>query len=142
MLGDRTTDLELADNLGLPAILIGDGSGDTLTWAEAARKLLGRFRRATVARRTKETEISVSVDLDDASTPAKVSTGIGYYDHMLEQVSRHGGFALELQCKGDLEVDEHHTIEDVALALGEALDRAADGRGPGPGGRGPGWPAV
>ena len=124
VLGDRETDLELAANLGLPAIRIGDGLGDSLTWPQAARKLLGRFRRASVARRTKETDITVSVDLDDAAAPAKVSTGIGYYDHMIEQIARHGGFALELECKGDLEVDEHHTIEDVALALGEALGQA------------------
>lgn len=124
VIGDRETDVELADNLGLPAIRVGDGSAGTLAWPDVARKLLGRFRRASVHRRTKETDITVSVDLDDPDTPAKVSTGIGYYDHMLEQVAKHGGFALTLTCTGDLDVDEHHTIEDAALALGEALDRA------------------
>ncbi|MFN2167717.1 MAG: bifunctional histidinol-phosphatase/imidazoleglycerol-phosphate dehydratase HisB [Anaerolineae bacterium] len=124
VIGDRETDVELAANLGLPAIRIGDGSGDTLTWPEAARKLLGSFRRATVHRKTKETDITVEVDLDDSTGETRVSTGIGYYDHLLEQVARHGGFRLQLECAGDLHVDEHHTIEDVALALGEALDRA------------------
>ena len=124
VIGDRDTDAELAANLGLASIRVGEGGDGTLAWPEVARKLLGRFRRATVRRRTNETDITVSVDLDDPATPAKVSTGIGYYDHMLEQVARHGGFALELACAGDLQVDEHHSVEDVALALGEALDRA------------------
>jgi imidazoleglycerol phosphate dehydratase HisB len=76
-----------------------------------------------VTRRTRETEIDVRVNLDDTS-PISVATGIGFFDHMLEQLAKHGGFALELTCKGDLRVDEHHTVEDCGLALGEALRRA------------------
>ena len=76
-----------------------------------------------MTRRTKETDIEVGVDLD-ATAPVAIATGIGFFDHMLEQLARHGGFALELACRGDLEVDEHHTVEDCALALGDALRRA------------------
>jgi imidazoleglycerol phosphate dehydratase HisB len=80
-------------------------------------------RTAVVERRTKETHIHVRVGLD-ATAPIQVSTGIGFFDHMLEQLAKHGGFALELTCKGDLQIDEHHTVEDCALALGEALRKA------------------
>jgi imidazoleglycerol phosphate dehydratase HisB len=86
-------------------------------------------RRARIERHTRETRISVSVDLDSAGM-VRAQTGIGFFDHMLEQIAKHGGFALDLECKGDLEVDEHHTVEDCALALGEALRKAlGDKRG-------------
>jgi histidinol dehydrogenase len=82
-----------------------------------------RRRRADVARETRETKIAVSVDLDK-QTPPSVKTGVGFYDHMLEQIAQHGGLALSLRCEGDLKVDPHHTIEDCALALGQALKQA------------------
>lgn len=126
VIGDRDADLQLAENLGLVGLRIGDGSGDSLSWPEIARRILGGLRRARVTRGTAETRIQVEVDLDDPNGPIRAATGIGYYDHMLEQVAKHGGFSLELDCGGDLHVDEHHTVEDVALALGEAL-RAALG---------------
>lgn len=128
VVGDRATDLELAANLGVPGYRIhGD---DGLTWAEIAARLTARATRtATVTRRTRETDITVDVNLD-AEGPVSISTGIGFLDHMLEQVARHGGFALTLTCTGDLRVDEHHTVEDCALALGEALRTAlGDKRG-------------
>lgn len=129
VIGDRETDLQLAANLGIGALRIVAGDA-TLSWEAATLQLAGRRqRRGQVLRETRETRIKVSVDLD-ATSPVSISTGIGFFDHMLEQVARHGGFALELSCQGDLEVDEHHTVEDCALALGEALRLAlGDKRG-------------
>ena len=123
VIGDRDTDLELADNLGLRGFKVtADGSAGQ-TWSEIVHLLLDDPRRANIERRTRETSIQVHVDLDRESD-ADVSTGIGFFDHMLEQLGKHGGFALQVRCDGDLEVDEHHTVEDVALALGEALRQA------------------
>jgi imidazoleglycerol-phosphate dehydratase/histidinol-phosphatase len=86
-------------------------------------------RRARVVRETRETRVEITVDLD-AGSPVEVTTGIGFFDHMLEALAIHGGFSLELTCKGDLDVDEHHTVEDTALTLGEALRQAlGDKRG-------------
>jgi imidazoleglycerol-phosphate dehydratase/histidinol-phosphatase len=125
VIGDRATDLELAANLGIPGLRIERDGPFEHTWAAVARCLTERRRTGRVARRTRETDITAAVDLD-AAEPVRIATGIGFLDHMLEQVARHGGFALELTCHGDLEVDEHHTVEDTALALGQAL-RAALG---------------
>ncbi len=96
---------------------------ESTSWPQLARELTGRPRRAQVSRKTRETDIDVTVDLD-CEGPQVISTGIGFYDHMLEQIAKHGGFALTLTCRGDLHIDEHHTVEDCALALGSALDRA------------------
>ncbi len=120
VIGDRQTDLDLAGNLGIQGLRVGP---DGETWDAVATRILSGVRRGSVQRRTKETDIAVAVDLD-ATGPVSIATGIGYYDHMLEQVARHGGIALTVSCKGDLEVDEHHTVEDVALALGQALREA------------------
>lgn len=128
VLGDRDTDLAFAENLGLVGLKVGDGTDGSLTWPEIARRILGGLRRAVVTRATNETRIRVAVDLDDPHGAVRATTGIGYYDHMLEQVAKHGGFAMELECSGDLHVDEHHTVEDVALALGEALRVALGAR--------------
>jgi imidazoleglycerol-phosphate dehydratase/histidinol-phosphatase len=121
VIGDRDSDLELARNLGIRGLRVRSAGGVAETWPAAVRALLAR--RASVERRTRETDIRVSVELDQAA-PIAVRTGIGFLDHMLEQLAKHGGFALELECRGDLHVDEHHTVEDCALALGEALRRA------------------
>jgi imidazoleglycerol-phosphate dehydratase / histidinol-phosphatase len=129
VIGDRPTDLELARRLGLPGLRIDRGGAPEFSWAAITRCLTERHRTARIARRTRETDIAVSVDLD-AEGPIRIATGIGFFDHMLEQVARHGGFALELACRGDLNVDEHHTVEDTALALGQALKEAlGDKRG-------------
>ena len=127
VIGDRDTDLAFARNLGVRAMRVRAGVEYGETWSAVVRELLAR--RAEVRRTTKETDITVRVDLD-ATEPVRARTGIGFFDHMLEQLGKHGGFALELECRGDLEIDEHHTIEDCALALGEALRRAlGDKRG-------------
>lgn len=120
VIGDRETDLQLADNMGIGGIRYGP---DGEAWQEIARRLCSRPRQASVQRDTNETQIRVEVDLD-AQGGSEISTGIGFFDHMLDQIAAHGGFRLRLNCKGDLEIDEHHTVEDCALALGQALDQA------------------
>jgi imidazoleglycerol-phosphate dehydratase/histidinol-phosphatase len=97
-----------------------------LTWALIADEILGAPRVAVVERRTAETNIRVRVALGESG--CDISTGIGFFDHMLEQIAVHGGFGLQLSCDGDLHVDEHHTIEDCALAFGSALSQALGDR--------------
>jgi imidazoleglycerol-phosphate dehydratase / histidinol-phosphatase len=126
MIGDRETDIEFARNLGVRGFKLGP---DALSWNEIAHTLVNAPRVATVERVTSETRIRVSVDLDREAR-AEVASGIGFFDHMLEQIGRHGGFALNLICAGDTHIDEHHSVEDSALALGEALRKAlGDKRG-------------
>jgi imidazoleglycerol-phosphate dehydratase/histidinol-phosphatase len=129
VIGDRDTDLELARNLGITGLRVrGDGPIDE-TWSSIADRLTRIERRAKTNRTTKETNIDIVVNLDREG-PIHVSTGLGFFDHMLEQIAKHGGFSLELTCKGDLHIDEHHTVEDCALALGQALRTAlGDKRG-------------
>lgn len=144
VIGDRITDMELAKNLGSKGILINDGShaekiGDsnlkdhcsiiTSDWHDIYRLLTSVARKATVKRTTRETDINIDVDLNGQGN-SKISTGLGFFDHMLDQLSRHGSIDLEIQVTGDLHIDEHHTIEDTALALGEAFLKAlGDKRG-------------
>ena len=124
VIGDRETDRQLAANLGCRALLVGE-----LSWAQIAETIRSSARSAVVARKTAETDIYVKVDLDGKGESA-VDTGLKFLDHMLTQLVHHGGLALEIRCKGDLEVDEHHTMEDVGIALGEALRKAlGDKRG-------------
>jgi imidazoleglycerol-phosphate dehydratase / histidinol-phosphatase len=127
VIGDRETDLKLAAHLGIPGIrLSASGTTDT-TWAAVVSQLTER--RASLFRKTKETAIDVHVNLE-REFPLATSTGIGFFDHMLEQLAKHGGFALELRTKGDLHIDEHHTVEDTAIALGEVIRQAlAEKRG-------------
>ena len=129
VIGDRQTDLDLAANLGIAGLRVRVNGADDESWPAIAARLIRPPRMARVARRTRETEIEVCVDLD-RELPVSIATGIGFFDHMLEQVARHGSFSLDLTCKGDLAVDEHHTVEDCALALGQALREAlGDKRG-------------
>ncbi len=121
VIGDRDTDLEFARNLGVRGLRVRRHGDASETWPAILRTLTER--RASVKRKTRETDIDVAVNLD-ATAPIKVVTGIGFFDHMLEQIAKHGGFALNLNCNGDLQIDEHHTVEDCALALGEALRKA------------------
>jgi imidazoleglycerol-phosphate dehydratase/histidinol-phosphatase len=127
MVGDSDSDLEFARNLGIQGYKLG--AAGTETWADVAHALVDRPRVATVVRRTRETDIRVTVDLDLEAEP-RAKTGLGFFDHMLEQLGKHGGFKLDVACTGDLEIDEHHTVEDVALTLGQALKQAlGDKRG-------------
>lgn len=145
VIGDRITDIQLARNLGAKGILLQPyetgrkwvddaGLGDTCvlitdSWDRIAEFLRAGSRKVTVVRTTSETDIRITLDLDGNGI-TKISTGLGFFDHMLEQIGRHSGFDLEISVKGDLYVDEHHTIEDTALALGEALRKAlGDKRG-------------
>ncbi|MDH4126850.1 MAG: bifunctional histidinol-phosphatase/imidazoleglycerol-phosphate dehydratase HisB [Gammaproteobacteria bacterium] len=119
VIGDRDSDLQLAKRIGVRGFLIDPGDADT-SWRTIVTSLCYSERSAEVKRRTSETNIQVAVNLDKEA-PVSVATGIGFYDHMLEQIARHGGFSLTLQCDGDTEIDDHHTVEDTAICLGTAL---------------------
>jgi imidazoleglycerol-phosphate dehydratase/histidinol-phosphatase len=123
MIGDRDTDMEFALNIGVQGLRISLHGDPNEAWAAIAQRILGFARRARVQRKTKETDIQIDVDLSREG-PSSIATGLGFFDHMLEQIARHGGFALDLACSGDLHIDEHHTIEDCGLALGAALREA------------------
>ncbi|UYB50597.1 bifunctional histidinol-phosphatase/imidazoleglycerol-phosphate dehydratase HisB [Xanthomonas sp. AM6] len=130
MVGDRLTDIQFAENLRIRGFqLKTEQFGGDWDWAGIAHELADAPRRATVQRDTKETRIRVEVDLDLARDP-HCATGLPFFDHMLEQIGKHGGFALDVRAAGDLHIDEHHTIEDTGLALGQALRQAlGDKRG-------------
>jgi imidazoleglycerol-phosphate dehydratase/histidinol-phosphatase len=123
MIGDRETDLEFAENLGIEGLRIRRHGEHQESWPAIARHILGAGRRGQVHRVTKETDVAVKVDLS-CEGPNSVATGLGFFDHMLEQIAKHGGFCLNIECRGDLHIDEHHTVEDCALALGAALREA------------------
>jgi imidazoleglycerol-phosphate dehydratase/histidinol-phosphatase len=144
VIGDRLTDIALAKNLGAKGILLGNkdladqlpayGLSEycalcTPSWGEIARLLSSSGRSVTVNRKTKETDITVSIALEGQGR-SKISTGLGFFDHMLDQLAKHGLIDLEITTRGDLHIDEHHTIEDTALTLGEAFAKAlGDKRG-------------
>jgi imidazoleglycerol-phosphate dehydratase/histidinol-phosphatase len=130
VIGDRETDVQFAKNLGIRAFQLRTRQfGGEWDWPGIAHALVDTPRTARVARDTRETKILVELDLDRAADP-KITTGIGFFDHMLEQLGKHGGFALTLSCAGDTHIDEHHTVEDSALALGQCLREAlGDKRG-------------
>lgn len=144
VIGDRVTDVELAKNLGAKGILINDGnlkgkletqqltnycSLITTSWKDIYQLVSTKKREASVTRTTKETDIKIYINLDGTGQ-SKIQTGLGFFDHMLDQLARHGQLDLEINVKGDLHIDEHHTIEDTALALGEAFIKAlGDKRG-------------
>jgi len=136
VIGDRLTDMELAAKLGSAGILLGgsdkqDELGSALPaaavlcsdWDQIYQHIRSRMRSALVKRKTGETDVLVKLSLDGEGR-TKISTGLGFFDHMLDQLGRHGGMDLEIQVEGDLKVDEHHTIEDTAIALGEAFSQA------------------
>lgn len=130
MVGDRPTDIAFADNLRIRGFQLKTAQfGGDWDWAGIAHELADAPRRAVVQRNTKETKIRVEVDLDRVAEPV-AHTGLPFFDHMLEQIGKHGGFALDVRADGDLHIDEHHTVEDTGLALGQALREAlGDKRG-------------
>lgn len=126
VIGDRDTDRQLADNLGCRAFILGQ---DGITWDKIAEILFAGERVAEYKRKTNETDIYVKLNIDGTGK-CDISTGLGFFDHMLEQIGRHGMMDLTVHTDGDLNVDEHHTIEDTAIAIGECLLRAlGDKRG-------------
>ncbi len=125
VIGDRETDAQLARNLGCKSLIL-DG---TLTWDKIAEILFAGERTACVRRTTRETDIDISLNLDGTGQ-SDIGTGLGFFDHMLEQIAKHGSIDLRVRVKGDLNVDEHHTVEDTGIALGECIARAlGDKRG-------------
>lgn len=120
VIGDRQTDLQLAENMGISGIRYHPQDHD---WLAIRDQLLSKGRVASVERYTKETRIQAAVDLDK-SGGNQIATGIGFFDHMLDQIATHAGFQLKLNVSGDLHIDDHHTVEDVGLALGQALRQA------------------
>jgi imidazoleglycerol-phosphate dehydratase/histidinol-phosphatase len=128
VIGDRITDVQLAQNLGAKAIYMGvepcaDAVLNTRSWATIYHHLANQPRIGHVERNTNETQISIELNLD-GSGKANISTGLGFFDHMLEQIAKHGNLDLSIQVGGDLHIDEHHTVEDVAITLGLAFIQA------------------
>ena len=136
VIGDRSTDVELAKNMGCKAIFLSDDTDvlkekglneycalQTTDWNKITEFLFAGERTATIKRTTKETDILIELNLD-GSGKCSIDTGLKFFDHMLEQIGKHSGSDLTIKVKGDLEVDEHHTIEDTAIALGEAFGKA------------------
>ena len=120
VIGDRPTDMELAERIGVQGILVNCADPAAATWPQIVERLCHSDRVAQIERNTHETRIRLAVNLD-ATNGTQIATGIGFFDHMLEQIARHGGLTLRLKCEGDLDVDEHHTVEDVAICIGSAL---------------------
>jgi len=132
VIGDRLTDIELAKNLGCKAIYINsvpspEAALSTTDWNEIYSFLRFTPRTAKITRKTSETQIELYINLDGTGK-SSISTGIGFFNHMLEQIPKHANIDLEIKATGDLEVDEHHTIEDIGIALGEATLKALGGK--------------
>jgi imidazoleglycerol-phosphate dehydratase / histidinol-phosphatase len=119
VIGDRQTDMEFADNLGITGYLLTSDN----TWKSITDQILNQPRTATIRRKTNETEIYIYLNIDGDGSYS-ISTGLKYFDHLLEQLAKHSGFSIKMKCVGDLEVDEHHTIEDIAISFGTAFKAA------------------
>ncbi|MBC8945287.1 MULTISPECIES: bifunctional histidinol-phosphatase/imidazoleglycerol-phosphate dehydratase HisB [Xenorhabdus] len=126
VIGDRETDLQLARKMGIQGIRY---QADSLDWSAICEQLTHKDRHSSVNRKTKETTINIDIWLDREGE-SRINTGVGFFDHMLDQIATHGGFRMNIQVEGDLYIDDHHTVEDTGLALGEALKQAlGDKRG-------------
>jgi len=134
VIGDRLTDVELAKNLGTKSILFGGKKSDhtvlnTNDWEEISHFLIFGKRKSSIQRKTRETDVLIELNLDGTGQ-TEIKTGLGFFDHMLDQIGKHGDMDLKIIVKGDLKVDEHHTIEDTGIALGEAFaDALKDKKG-------------
>ncbi|MCR8705332.1 bifunctional histidinol-phosphatase/imidazoleglycerol-phosphate dehydratase HisB [Campylobacter sp. 2352 PW] len=122
VIGDRDSDMLLAQNLGIQGLKYDKND---FNWEQIADFILQNYRSACIERNTKETQIQVKIAFNEKAK-ANIKTNIAFFDHMLEQIATHANISLEIKCKGDLEVDEHHSVEDVALSLGEAIKNALD----------------
>lgn len=120
VIGDRQTDIQLAENMGIQSFQYGQPN---INWDSIVEALTVKARTAKIERNTSETQISVEVNLDKKAK-ADIDTGVGFFDHMLDQISTHGGFYMNIKVAGDLHIDDHHSVEDTALALGLALKQA------------------
>ncbi|PHM25477.1 bifunctional histidinol-phosphatase/imidazoleglycerol-phosphate dehydratase HisB [Xenorhabdus budapestensis] len=126
VIGDRETDLQLAQKMGIQSIHY---QADSQGWSAICEQLTRKDRYSSVNRKTKETAINIEIWLDREGE-SRINTGVGFFDHMLDQIATHGGFRMNIQVDGDLYIDDHHTVEDTGLALGEALKQAlGDKRG-------------
>ncbi|MBP2617523.1 bifunctional histidinol-phosphatase/imidazoleglycerol-phosphate dehydratase HisB [Chryseobacterium jejuense] len=128
VIGDRSTDIQLAKNLGSKSIFLNQNFNQeadlaTTQWSEIYQFLKSEIRRAKVYRKTNETEIEIEVNIDGKGQ-SEISTGLHFFDHMLDQIARHGNMDLTIKVSGDLQVDEHHTVEDTGIVLGEAILKA------------------
>ncbi|ASW76376.1 imidazoleglycerol-phosphate dehydratase [Chryseobacterium piperi] len=128
VIGDRVTDIQLAKNLGSKAIFINKTSNEhadltTEQWSEIYQFLKNVPRKAKVSRKTNETDIEIEINLDGQGN-SEIATGLHFFDHMLEQISKHGNLDLKIKVNGDLQVDEHHTIEDTGIVFGQAVLKA------------------
>ena len=119
VIGDRETDAQFAQNIGCKSLILGEN----MNWRQVAENIFDGERITSIKRTTKETDIDVCIALDGTGK-CEINTGLGFFDHMLEQIGKHGMMDLRILCKGDLNVDEHHTIEDTALALGQCIHEA------------------
>ncbi len=119
VIGDRITDVQLGENMGIKSFLISGNMG----WKQICDEILNQPRKSSLHRKTKETDIKIDLSLD-GQNEIKIATGIGFFDHMLEQLARHGNLNLNLKAIGDLHIDQHHMVEDVAIALGQSLKQA------------------
>lgn len=120
VIGDRQTDLQLAENMGINGLRY---NANELSWSAISELLTKKDRYSHVERKTKETQIAIDIWLDREGE-SQISTGVGFFDHMLDQIATHGGFRMNINVQGDLVIDDHHTVEDTGLALGEALREA------------------
>jgi len=124
VVGDRESDIEFAENIGVRGFLLGEWN-----WSELTKEVIDKPRKSELSRTTNETKINMKLNLDGSGS-TNIKTGLNFFDHMLEQLGKHAGFDLDIQCVGDLQIDEHHTIEDTALLLGEVFNNAiGDKRG-------------